>query len=257
MANDVMSQATSTDSVMSQTALADLASFRSISRWAAVLTAVGGASVIGALWMVFFWVPTESTMGIMQRIYYIHIPTAWLGEFAFGIVALCSAGYLLLRDDRLDSIAVSAAEVGFIFLTGTLVAGPLWARLAWGSWWVWDARLSFSLLLWLIWIGYFVIRGGAEEQEKGKRMAAVLAIIGSLDIPLIHMSVYWFRTVHPMPVIMNPEGPTADFEIGMTIAASVTSFTLAFFGILLYRYGYERLRRQADVLRYAQAIPDR
>jgi heme exporter protein C len=242
---------------MTQLTVADLAPFRSIRRWAAALTVLGGASVIGALWMVFFWVPTERTMGIMQRIYYIHIPTAWLGMFAFFIVALCSAGYLILRDDRLDSIAVSAAEVGFVFLSGTLLAGPLWARLAWGTWWVWDARLGFSLLLWLIWVGYFVVRGAADEPEAGKRLAAVVAIVGSLDLPLIHLSVYLFRTVHPEPVILNPEGPTADFEIGMTIAASVTAFTLAFFGILLYRYGYERLSRQTEVLRYSQVLAER
>ncbi|MEX2584304.1 MAG: cytochrome c biogenesis protein CcsA [Gemmatimonadota bacterium] len=237
---------------MSELARLDPDAFKSVRRWAAALTVIGGASVIGALWMVFFYVPTEATMGVMQRIYYIHIPTAWLGEFAFFLVALCSAGYLLLHDDRLDSIALSAAEVGFIFLTGTLVAGPLWARLAWGAWWVWDARLAFSLLLWLIWIAYFILRQAMDDPETGKRMAAILAIIGALDLPLIHMSVYWFDTVHPEPVMMNPEGPTADFEIGITIGASVTAFTIFFFGILLYRYGLERLQRQVEFLRVAQ-----
>lgn len=223
--------------------------------WASALTIIGGAAVIGALWMVFFYAPTESTMGVMQRIYYIHIPTAWLGELAFGIVALCSLGYLLLRDDRLDAIALSAAEIGFVFWSATLVAGPLWARLAWGTWWVWDARLSFSLLLWLIWIGYFVLRHSAENPERAKRLAAVVALIGAVDIPIIHMSVYWFRTQHPMPVMMNPEGPTAGDEIRNTILASVAAFTFFFFGILLFRYGYERLRRYAEYVRYGGAVP--
>src|SRR5690606_6879714 len=137
---------------MDQTARFDLSASLALRRWGAVLAVLGGVSVIGALWMVFFYVPTEREMGIIQRIYYIHIPTAWLGEFAFGIMALCSLGYLFLRDDRLDAIAVSAAEIGFVFLTATLLAGPLWARIAWGAWWVWDARLSFTLLLWLIWL---------------------------------------------------------------------------------------------------------
>lgn len=234
----------------------DLRASLSLRRWGAALTLLGGAGVIGALWMVFFYVPTEREMGIVQRIFYIHIPTAWLGEFAFGILALCSLGYLFLRDDRLDAIALSAAEIGFVFLTATLLAGPLWARVAWGTWWVWDARLSFTLLLWLIWVGYFVLRESTDNPESGKRLAAVTALIGAVDLPLIHMSVYWFRTQHPKPVIMNPEGPTADFEIGMTVMASVLAFTIFFFGVLLYRYGFERLRRQAEMLRFSGLMDD-
>ena len=221
-----------------------------IRRWAAALGALGGLAVVGALWMVFFWVPTESTMGIIQRIYYIHIPTAWLGEFAFGLMALCSIGYLLLRDDRLDMIAVSASEIGFVFLSATLVAGPLWAKIAWGTWWVWDARLAFTLLLWLIWLGYFIVRQSTDDVEQGKRFAAVLAIVGAVDVPLIHMSVYWFRTQHPEPVMMNPEGPTADFEIAMTIVGSMLAFTVFFFSILLYRYALEILSRRAKRLQF-------
>lgn len=223
---------------------------RSQRLWGTILTALGGIAVIGALWMVFFWVPTERQMGIVQRIYYIHIPTAWIGEFSFGLVALCSLGYLMLRDDRLDMIALSAAEIGFIFLSATLCAGPLWARVAWGAWWVWDARLAFTLLLWLIWLGYFIIRNASEDVEEGKRFAAILAIVGAIDLPLIHMSVYWFRTQHPEPVMMNPEGPTADFEIAMTILASMGAFTLFFFGMLFYRYAYEKLARHLASLRY-------
>lgn len=241
---------------MDQTARFDLSASLALRRWGAVLAVLGGVSVIGALWMVFFYVPTEREMGIIQRVYYIHIPTAWLGEFAFGIMALCSLGYLFLRDDRLDAIAVSAAEIGFVFLTATLLVGPLWARIAWGAWWVWDARLSFTLLLWLIWLGYFVLRESTDNPESGKRLAAVTALVGAVDLPLIHMSVYWFRTQHPKPVMMNPEGPTADFEIGMTIMASVLAFTVFFFGLMLYRYGYERLKRQVEFLRYSVLADD-
>ncbi len=234
----------------------DLTGQKSLRLWAGILTVLGGISVLIALWMVFFYVPTEREMGIMQRIYYIHIPTAWIGEFAFAIVALSSLLYLWLKDDRLDAIAMSAAEVGFVFWSATLVAGPLWARLAWGTWWEWDARLSFALILWLIWIGYFALRQSTENPEQGKRLAAVLALVGAIDLPLIHMSVYWFDTIHPMPVMMNPEGPTADFEIGITIGVSAIAFTIFFLGILFYRYGLERLTRYAEYLRYARGMPE-
>jgi heme exporter protein C len=234
------------------TAPFDPTAYAGVRRWGAILTVLGGISVLGALAMVFFYAPTEREMGAIQRIYYIHVPTAWLGELGFGIVALCSLGYLFLRDDRLDSIAVAVAEIGFVFLTATLLAGPLWARIAWGTWWVWDARLSLTLLLWFIWIGYFMLRDATESPETGKRFAAILAIVGVVDLPLIHMSVYWFRTQHPKPVMLTPEGPTADFEIGMTMMVSVFAFTFFFLGLAAYRYAYERLRRQVEIFRFSR-----
>lgn len=227
----------------------DLGALQPIRRWAVRLTVLGGLLVLVALWMVFFYAPTEREMGIIQRIYYIHVPTAWLGELAIGILALCSLGYLWLRDDRLDAIAVSSAELALLFLTATLTAGPLWARVAWGAWWVWDARLSFTLILWFINIGYFMLRGAAENPEQGKRFASILALVAAADVPLIHMSVYWFRTQHPKPVVMNPEGPTAAPEIVQTLLFSTLAFTVLFAGLLLYRYGFERLKRHLDVLR--------
>src|SRR5690606_27257384 len=179
----------------------------------------------------------------------IHVPTAWLGELAIGILALCSLGYLWLRDDRLDAIAVSSAELALLFLTATLTAGPLWARVAWGAWWVWDARLSFTLILWFINIGYFMLRSATENPEQGKRFAAILSLVAAADVPLIHMSVYWFRTQHPKPVVMNPEGPTASAEIVQTLLFSTLAFTVVFAGLLLYRYGVERVARHIDHLR--------
>jgi heme exporter protein C len=237
---------------MNQANQLDVASLSNVRKWAKWLTVIGGIAVVGALWLVFFYAPTEREMGVMQRIFYIHVPTAWLGEMGFGIMALCSLLYLWLRDERLDAIALSSAEIGFVFLTATLIAGPLWAKLAWGAWWVWDARLSFSLLLWLIWLGYFALRSSTDEPERGKRLAAVLAVVGSIDIPIIHMSVYWFRTQHPKPVVLNPEGPTADTEITLTLLAGTLAFTIVFLGLLLYRYQFERLQRFADYLRAAR-----
>ena len=236
---------------MDSVAQSDLRSVQPIHRWAARLTIVGGLLVLVALWLVFFYAPTERVMGIVQRIYYIHVPTAWLGELAIGILALCSIGYLWLRDDRLDAIAVGSAEIALVFLTATLMAGPLWARIAWGTWWVWDARLSFTLILWFINIGYFMLRSATDNPEQGKRYAAILSLLAAADVPLIHMSVYWFRTQHPKPVVMNPEGPTASAEIVQTLLFSTLAFTVLFAGLLLYRYGVERTRRHVDRLRAA------
>ncbi|HEX8905913.1 MAG TPA: cytochrome c biogenesis protein, partial [Longimicrobiaceae bacterium] len=130
-------------------------------RWALVFGVLAAGMLLWALWMVFFYVPTEREMGIVQRIFYVHVPSAWTMFLAFGLVALCSAGYLWLRDPKLDAIAVSAAELGLVFSTAVLLTGPLWARLAWGAWWVWEPRLTLTLLIWFIYVGYFMLRGAA------------------------------------------------------------------------------------------------
>jgi heme exporter protein C len=223
-------------------------------RWAIGLSVLSGVMVLATFWMIFFFVPTESEMGIVQRIYYVHVPSAWVAFLAFGIVALCSLVYLWLRDDRLDAIALSAAEIGLVFTTIVLITGPLWGRIAWGVWWVWDARLSLTLLLWFIYVGYFMLRGATENPERGKRFAAVLGIVGAVDIPLIHVSVLWFRSQHPQPVVLRAEGPAADPEIVKTLLFSFLTFTIVFFALLMLRYGLERLQRRVDAARFRAAL---
>jgi heme exporter protein C len=228
----------------------DTATYRTTRIWGAGLSALAAATMVWAFYLIFFYAPTERTMGVVQRIFYVHVPSAWVAFLAFGIVALCSLGYLILRDDRLDAIAVSAAELGVVYTTAVLITGPLWGKLAWGAWWVWEPRLTLTLLLWLIYIAYFMIRNSTESPERGKRFAAIVGIVGAIDIPLIHMSVQWFRSQHPQPVIMRPEGPTADPEIVQTLLVSLLAFTLAFFALLMYRYGLERMTGQVEALRY-------
>jgi heme exporter protein C len=228
-------------------------SLAGVRRWSVGLGLLAALALVAAFWMIFFYAPTEREMGVVQRIFYVHVPSAWVAFMAFGIVALCSVGYLWLRDERLDAISVSAAELGLVFTTIVLVTGPLWGKIAWGAWWVWDARLTLTLLLWFIYVGYFILRGATESPERGKRFAAILGIVGAVDIPLIHMSVKWFRSQHPQPVIMNPDGPTAAPEIVQTLLLSLLAFTLLFFSLLLARYAAERLQARVDALRLAAA----
>lgn len=211
------------------------------------LAALGVAGVIVLHWMVFFWVPTEATQGVIQRIFYIHVPSAWVAFMAFGIVALCGAVYLWLGDDRLDRAAVAAAEGGIVFTTVVLLTGPLWGRIAWGTFWTWEPRLTLTLLLWFIYLGYFMVRSSTENPERGKRFAAVVGIVGALDIPLIHLSVVWFRSLHPQPVVLKPEGPTLPSEMLATLGVGFVSFTLLFFGVFLLRYVLETARHEVDV----------
>ena len=220
-------------------------------RWALIFGVLAAGLTLAALWMVFFYVPTEREMGIVQRIFYVHVPSAWTAFMAFGIVALCSAGYLWLRDPRLDAIAVSSAELGVLFTSLVLITGPLWAKLAWGAWWVWEPRLTLTLLLWFIYVGYFMLRGAAESPERGKRFAAILGVIGAVDIPLIHLSVQWWRSQHPKPVVMRPEGAQADPAILQTLFVCLFAFTFLFLSLLLIRSGMESLEQRVHALRAA------
>lgn len=213
-------------------------------------TALAALGVLGTLalhWMVFFWTPTEASMGIIQRIFYIHVPAAWVAFFAFGIVALCSAVYLWLGDERLDQAAVSAAEGGMVFTSIVLLTGPFWGKIAWGTYWTWEPRLTLTLLLWFIYLGYFLVRAATENPERGKRFAAVVGIVGVFNIPLIHLSVIWFRSLHPTPVVMKPDGPTLHPDMLLTLMVGLLSFTLLFLGVFLQRYVLAAAQHQAAV----------
>lgn len=214
-------------------------------RWAiGVLGTLGVATVLVLHWMVFFWVPTESTQGLIQRVFYIHVPSWWIAFIGFGIVGFCSAMYLWLGDERLDRAAVTGAEAGMVFTTIGLLTGPIWGKVAWGAWWVWEPRLTLALLLWFIYLGYFLARRSATNPEQGKRFAAVIGVIGVLDIPLIHVSVNWLRSLHPEAVVLNPEGLglELDASMGATLGVGLLAFTLVFASLFLARYavaGYE------------------
>ena len=222
-----------------------------------VLVSAGVATILVVHWMVVFWAPTEAGQGIVQRIFYIHVPAAWTTFVAFGVVALASAAYLWLEDERADAAAAAAAEGGLIFGAIMLISGPLWGRIAWGTYWTWEPRLTLTLLLWFTYLGYFLIRGSVANPRKGRRFAAVVAVIGSLNIPLIHVSVTWFRSLHPEAVVIRPDGPAAPPEMVATLLTSLAGFIMLFFGLFLFRYAVELLSRRPgpDGVRLAGEVP--
>ncbi len=208
-------------------------------------TALAGLGLLGMLLVYslsFFWVSTELSQGVAQRIFYVHVPAAWTTFLAFGIAAFTSGMYLWLRDERLDRAALAAAEGGMIFATIMLTTGPLWGKIAWGTYWTWDPRLTSTLLMWFIFLGYFMVRNSTENPEKGKRFAAVVAIVGALDIPFIHLSVVWFRSLHPDPIVLKPDRPSLPADMLIVLLTSVLSFTMIFLGLFLLRYALETLR---------------
>lgn len=196
------------------------------------------AAVAAAYVRAIFFTPTEALQGAAQKILYVHLPAALVAFLAFGLVAVVSALYLWLRDPRLDQIAESSAEVGVVFTTVVLTTGPLWGKPIWGTYWTWDARLTLTLFLWFIYVGYIVLRGAMEDREMRARYSAVLGILGAMLIPFIHLSVYMFRTLHPQPVLMKPSAPSMPSEMVVTTVLAIAAFMLLYVAMLRTRYAY-------------------
>ena len=185
-----------------------------------------------------FFTPLEALQGPAQKILYVHAPAAWVAFMAFFLVAIASGLYLWLREDRLDRIAESSAEVGVVFTTVVLTTGPLWGKPVWGAYWTWDARLTLTLFLWFIYVAYLVMRGALEDRSMRARYSAVLGILGALLIPFIHLSVYLFRTLHPQPILLKPSAPSLPGEMLTTLLIAFASFTLLYVALLRARYRY-------------------
>lgn len=200
------------------------------------------------LWMALFYAPTERVMGDAQRIFYFHVPSAWVGFFAFFVVFVASSVFLFTRQRRWDALALSAAEIGVVFTTLVLLTGPLWARKVWGVFWVWDARLTTTLILWLIYIGYLMLRATAETERRA-RFAAVLAIIGFLNVPLVFISVQIWRTMHPALIVTEPGGLTPPMT--QTLMMCLLSFMWLFAYLLIQRLRLEQARDRVHALRAA------
>ena len=192
-----------------------------------------------------FFTPLEAVQGAAQKILYVHAPAAWVAFMAFFLVALASALYLWLREDRLDRIAEASAEVGVVFTTVVLTTGPIWAKPIWGAYWTWDARLTLTLFLWFIYLAYMVLRGAVEDRDVRARYSAVVGILGALLIPFIHLSVYLFRTLHPLPVLLKPSAPSMPGEMLTTLLLAFGSFTLLYVAMLRARYRYAVARDDA------------
>ena len=203
------------------------------------LPTVAVAAVIGTIIRAGVFTPLEAKQGAAQKIFYIHVPAAWVAFLAFALVAVASGVFLWLRDQRLDRFAESSAEVGVVFTTVVLITGPLWAKPIWGTYWAWwDVRLVSTLFLWFIYVAYIVLRGAVESPGLRARYSAVLGILGALLIPFIHLSVYLFATMHPLPIVGKPSSPSLPREMLMTLLLSLFSFTLLYFAFVRSRYHY-------------------
>ena len=195
------------------------------------------------LYNIFVYVPTEKTMGIVQRIFYFHVPSAFAAFLAFFIVALYSLLFLLKRRYWYDRVAYASAEIGVLFTTMVLITGPIWAKPAWNTWWSWDPRLTTTLILWFIYIGYLVLRNFTGEDERGARFAAVFAIVGFVDVPIVYFSIRWWRTIHPQPVLMGGEGSGLHPKMLYTLLFSVAVFFILYAYLMIVRLRLEKARQ--------------
>jgi heme exporter protein C len=215
-----------------------------------VFPAVTCVTMLAALYLVFMVVPTEQQMGIVQRIFYFHVSSAWMAFLGFFLVAGASAVYLWNGSRGADRLAEAAAEVGVLFCSLVLVTGPIWARPIWGVWWTWDPRLTMTVILWAIYASYLMLRAFGGEDEAVHRYAAVLGIIGVLDIPIIMVSVRLLRGMHPAVIARN-EGGSGLVDPWMRIALLVSAVALILVGswLMQLRVRASRLAEEMAALR--------
>ena len=196
------------------------------------------------LYMALVFAPEDAKQGPAQRIFYIHVPSAWIGFLAFFVVFVASIAFLATGKRRWDDVASASAEVGVVFTTGVLVTGPLWGRSVWGVYWTWDPRLTSFLMLWLIYLSYLVLRGYVPEPARRARYSAVLGIVGFLDVPIVYLSVRWWRSEHPLQLVFQRGGLPSEMLIALMVG--LATFTLLYLYLMTVRLRVGRLRQQAE-----------
>ena len=208
-----------------------------------VVTAVG---LVAGLVMAFGIAPREATQGNVQRIMYLHVPSVWVAYLAFAVVLVASVVYLVRRAEAADRLAHASAEVGVLFTGLTIATGSIWGKPTWGTWWTWDARLTTVSILFVMYLGYLLLRGMIDDRERGARFAAVLGIVAAFNIPLVHFSVYWWRTLHQPPSLMKPGPSTMPGVIVTALLVNFAAFTLLYVYFVTRRARVLRLEAEAE-----------
>jgi heme exporter protein C len=217
-----------------------------LEKWLALAT---GAALVATMYGAFLYAPTESTMGDIQRIFYVHVPSAWTAFAAFFVVFVCSVAYLRTKNLQWDRVALACAEIGTIFCTAVLITGPIWAKPVWGIWWTWDARLTSTLILWLMYLSYLLLRDFLEEPQRRATLAAVFGIFAFVDVPIVYFSIRLWRTQHPQPVLMGGEDSGLDPMMFQVLMLSWVAFSILFVFLAVLRVRLEKSRDEVQQLR--------
>jgi heme exporter protein C len=219
--------------------------------WDRVLAVASTAGFVTALAMVFGYAPREATMGEVQRIFYFHVASAWVGFFGFFVTFVAGVLFLARSERRWDIVGLSSAEVGLAFITMTVVTGSLWAKPVWGTYWTWEPRLTISAVQWLLYVAYVMLRSSTVSEERIARFAAVYGILAFTTVPLSWFAIRWWRTIHPQ--IVSGAGMALTPRMVTTLFVSLGAFTLVYVTLLRQRILLERAR---DRLAAASHVPE-
>ncbi len=216
------------------------------------VTAVVGGLVLVFLYLACLWSPPEQMMGDLVRILYFHVASAWVAMVAFFVTFISSILYLVGRRMKYDHISVSSAEIGVIYTTVTLVTGALWAKPIWNAWWTWDPRLTTTLILWFLYVGYLLLRSTVDGQERRARVTSIYAIVAFIDVPIIHMSVTWWRSIHPQVIDVT------GFHMPVTMTETLLFGLVAFLGLyfVLLCLRYRQAVQEATLIVIRQSLRD-
>jgi heme exporter protein C len=213
--------------------------------------ALGLASIVAALVasaMALVWAPPDAVQGEVQRVMYVHVPAAWTAYLAFVIVFLASVGWLWSKRPVFDAIAVASAEIGVLFTGLALVAGSIWAKPTWGVWWTWEPRLITTAVMFVMYVGYLLLRGLSTDMESRATRAAVIGIVAVVNVPVVHLSVTWMNALHQLPSVLRPGGPALDDRMLATLIVSTLAFTIIYAWMLVARVEIESSRQERVLL---------
>ncbi len=222
-----------------------------VARTGQIITVISLLALAGIFVRALAFTPVDRLQGPAQKILYIHAPAGTMSLMAFAICGVLSLIYLAMRDRRLDRAAAASAEVGVAFSVAMLITGPIWGKPVWGTWWAWDARLTSTLFIFLLFVGYLIMRDAVIDPDQRARFSAVIGIMGLVLVPFIHMTVYLFRTLHPDPTLIKPSAPSMPGVMLVTLLSSIGVFILLYAGFATQRYAVAVLQeiREEEMLR--------
>ena len=208
---------------------------------------LAGVALAGTTLIALVGVPADATQGDVQRIMYVHVPSAWLAYLAFFVTLVGGVLFLARGDLRFDRAAAASAEIGLLLTGLTIATGAIWGKATWGKWWDWDPRLTTTAILFVIYAGYLLVRQSIVDRRRRARLAAVFGIVGFVNVPVVHFSVLWWRGLHQPPTVLRPGQPTIEPVMLAALLASVVAFTLVYVWLLRRRIALESLRDRAEL----------
>ena len=215
-----------------------------------LLSYVSAALFLASLGMVFFYAPLEATMNYVQKIFYFHIATAWVGMLGFIVAAVAGVIYLIKKDIKWDIVELSAVEISLVFFLITIVTGSIWARPSWGAWWTWDPRLTTAAILEMIYLAYLLLRQGVEDPDRRARFGAVYTLVGAVSVPITFLSIRIFRTIHPVVIGNGSASSTGSFDMAPRMLATMFfalfTFSVIFVTLFWHRIRLEQLARHVE-----------